>query len=660
MKKDLLYYGLGAVLLKSISFLLMPIYASRFSTADYGILTFLQLFATILGWFLGLQIFSGMWRYYYVLDGDNQTKLVKSSFGFSTIINFVILILAIIIIQFPIIKNLGYNYLLFIVLVTTFVGYFATQGLSILRLQRKPISFLKLNISRALLYFILVILFIVVLHKGIMSIFYGQLIAGIFLFVVFFFFMGNSKYLSINYDKKLTKKMLAFSIPLIPANLAMWVLNSSDNFFLKHFYTMSDVGTYAFSYKIVMLVQVLLVIPISQAWTPFVFSRIKDKKFIKIKINQMLQFFFAAGFIIVISLSFFTKDFLSLFAKEGYLEGTKIIFVAGLSYIMYGGCALMAVSYHIAEKTKLLPKYFAYGAITNIVLNYFFIQWFGLMGAATATLLSFFLIFVLYNLNVNKYFSLKISYKVLISISIVGFGVYFLSLLINNIFSFYITMVIKIILIILYFLFLYKLLRKSKALKYTAKEILKKVKNKIYISENLYRLSNPTKIKNMKNINEKYQVKIVTNEDMNLLKEYSDIYRSNNHFDKNIKLRLEEQNEYIGIAVIDLDNKKVAYLCWISFNNEIETGIHYKYKIKKDEAYFFDDDCVQEYRRQGLHQRCMQERINYSINKGINNIYIAMYNNNYKAINNIHKFDFKIYKRIVKFKVLNKKFNFSR
>jgi len=86
MKKDLFYYGVGAVLLKFISFLLMPIYASRFSVADYGILTFLQLFATILGWLLGLQIFSGMWRYYYVLDGNNQTKLVKSSFGFSVII----------------------------------------------------------------------------------------------------------------------------------------------------------------------------------------------------------------------------------------------------------------------------------------------------------------------------------------------------------------------------------------------------------------------------------------------------------------------------------------------------------------------------------------------------------------------------------------------
>lgn len=118
------------------------------------------------------------------------------------------------------------------------------------------------------------------------------------------------------------------------------------------------------------------------------------------------------------------------------------------------------------------------------------------------------------------------------------------------------------------------------------------------------------------------------------------------HFERNIKPRLKDQKRYIGIAVIDKLKNKLSYLCWISFDNEIDTGMHYRFKLKNNEAYFFDDDCVPEYRRQGLHQRLMQKRINYCINKGIKNIYIAIYRNNYKAINNLNKFNFKIYKRI--------------
>jgi ribosomal protein S18 acetylase RimI-like enzyme len=458
--------------------------------------------------------------------------------------------------------------------------------------------------------------------------------------------MRNSKYLSFSYDKELTKKMLTFSIPLIPANLAMWVLNSSDNFFIKYFYTISDVGTYAFSYKIVMLVQGLLVIPINQAWTPFIFSRIKDTDFIKKKINQMLQLFFSAGFILVVFLSFFTKDILSLFAKEGYLEGTKIIFVAGLSYIMYGGCTLMEVGYHIAEKTKLCPKYFVYGAITNIILNYFFIKWFGLVGAAIATFLSFFLIFLLYNLNINKYFPLKISYKAIISIFSAGFIVYFLSLLVNKLCINYIAIFFKIFLLFLYIWLLYIILRRSGALTESFREIYIKIKNILIIGENFYKLSNPVKINNFRGIDNKYVIKIVSNGDANLLKEYSNKNRLKDHFERNIKPKLKDQKKYIGIAVIDKLKNKLSYLCWISFDNEIDTGMHYRFKLKNSEAYFFDDDCVSEYRTQGLHQKLMQERINYCINKGIKNIYIAIYRNNYKAINNLKKFDFKIYKRI--------------
>ena len=86
--------------------------------------------------------------------------------------------------------------------------------------------------------------------------------------------------------------------------------------------------------------------------------------------------------------------------------------------------------------------------------------------------------------------------------------------------------------------------------------------------------------------------------------------------------------------------------------------MHYKFKLKNNEVYFFDDDCVPEYRRQGLHNRVMQERINHCIQKNIKNIYIAIYRNNYMAINNINKFDFNIYKRIFFIKLIKRMIKF--
>jgi O-antigen/teichoic acid export membrane protein len=477
MKKDFLIYGCGSILLQLFSFFLMPVYASQFSAEDYGVLVFLQIVATVLGWLLGLGVFSGMWRYYYEVKSTERIKIVSSAFGFSTVINILLLVSTVAIIQLPLIRNSGYNFLLVIVAITSFIAYFVSNGLSLLRLQKKPFAYLKLSILQSLLFFIIVILFVLVFNRGIASVFYGKLIASIIIFLLFFFVLGNYKYLSFTCDRQMTRKMLRFSLPLIPGNLAMWVLNTSDNFFIKHFYTMGDVGTYAFSYKVAMLVQVLLVIPVQQAWSPFILSHIKDKDFIKLKINQMLQLFLAAGVSLVVFLSFFTKDILSLFAKPEYLEGTKIIFIAGSSYIMLGGCALMAIAYHVAEKTKLLPMYFTYGAIVNIVLNFYLINWFGLLGAATATFLSFFVIFLFYCLNINKYFPVKIRYKTLISISIAGTIAYLLSLLCDKYLTTELSILSKLVILLICLNILYLLVRKSGALKISITEITMKLKN---------------------------------------------------------------------------------------------------------------------------------------------------------------------------------------
>ena len=78
-------------------------------------------------------------------------------------------------------------------------------------------------------------------------------------------------------------------------------------------------------------------------------------------------------------------------------------------------------------------------------------------------------------------------------------------------------------------------------LKENFKEIFVKFKNKLVIGENFYKLSDPIRIKNLRDIDNKYTIKIVSNDDVDLLKEYSDKNRPKGYFERNIKLRLKVQ-----------------------------------------------------------------------------------------------------------------------
>jgi len=219
---------------------------------------------------------------------------------------------------------------------------------------------------------------------------------------------------------------------------------------------MADVGVYAFSYKIAMLVQIVLIAPMKQTWNPYIFSNINNLDIVRKRIHLALQLYFIVGVGMVLGLSSFTADILKLFAKPEYIEGTKIIFIVGYSYLIYGACALIAIAYHIAEKTSELPKYFTIGAISNIVLNFLIIPQYGYIGAAWTTIFSFLIIFFMYIINVNKYFHLPLQWKTISLFNLIGFIFYYIAK------SFELPIFTKVLLLFIYLSISVLFLKKSK------------------------------------------------------------------------------------------------------------------------------------------------------------------------------------------------------
>jgi len=124
------------------------------------------------------------------------------------------------------------------------------------------------------------------------------------------------------------------------------------------------------------------------------------------------------------------------------------------------------------------------------------------------------------------------------------------------------------------------------------------------------------------------------------LRNYANIHRSSIHFEKNIEYRLERKDRFVGYAVLDIVNDEIAYLSWIDLKMIQLTDAQYKKGLNPEQAYFFDDHCVPKYRRMGLHKRIFYDRINYCVNNNIEEIFIAIMNDNEIAINNLSKFNF--------------------
>ena len=124
-------------------------------------------------------------------------------------------------------------------------------------------------------------------------------------------------------------------------------------------------------------------------------------------------------------------------AEEGQVLSSKEMFVFTGVFVMFGLVYIlpyfsqMLISYWsmffdwsdiVNDKKSILDiLYYALnffvGAVTNIILNYFFIPSFGISGAAYSTILTYLLIIFLFDIfNKKTRVLLKIKYKSIISI----------------------------------------------------------------------------------------------------------------------------------------------------------------------------------------------------------------------------------------------------
>jgi len=156
---------------------------------------------------------------------------------------------------------------------------------------------------------------------------------------------------------------------------------------------------------------------------------------------------------------------------------------------------------------------------------------------------------------------------------------------------------------------------------------------------NTYLLRNPQFFETISSIDPKFEIRQIGLNDLEKLKKtYSD--RGPEMFRNKIPPRLNSP-DWVGLAVVDSSNGEIAYISWI-VTKSIEYFKEFNIDLEAGQFFLKDGYCSTYYRHQGLHTRMEQERINYCIRNGANEILIQILNANEKGkasvLNNGYEF----------------------
>jgi len=367
-----------------------------FSTYEFGVYS--NIYAYIA--FLNIVYIYGMdaafLKYKSVSEFSEEKKVFSTPYIFVTITTLVFSLI-ILLLKVPLSDGMSvpfqYSYLLNYVILILIFDTLALVPFSNLRLQRKAGKFALIKTLNILINLGLNIYLIIVLDYGIEGIFISNTIASAFSFVALL--PEIVKYFIPKIDFDLLKKMLKFGIPYLPASIAATIVQVIDRPILVRLAGESALGIYQANYKLGIFMM-LFVQMFQYAWQPFFLNNAKDEN-AKRLFSKILTIYVIASSLILVILSLFISDFAKIEIYGGrtiigqeFLSGLYIVPVVLLAYVFHGMYVNFQAGIYIEEKTKYFPLVTGAGALINIVVNILLIPSIGIMGAAVATLTSYF------------------------------------------------------------------------------------------------------------------------------------------------------------------------------------------------------------------------------------------------------------------------------
>ncbi len=265
-----------------------------------------------------------------------------------------------------------------------------------------------------LLSILLTVYFVLLKGMGVYGALLAQLISYglIFLFTIYYVFSRYKFRFSYNWSKKI----LSYGFPLIGTGVAVWILNSTDRYFLAHYLDLSSVGIYAVGAKLSNIVGIIGG-ALQLSWGPYAMD-IQYEKNAKEIYSKVFQLFFIFNVILILGISMFATDILKVFTQPDFYNAKAVVPFLCASVFFSSAYFIVSIGINLTKKLQHTIWITMSAAGINILLNFILTPLFGSVGAAFSIMLANFVIFLLTFILSQKYYKIDYKYKVIILLSL--------------------------------------------------------------------------------------------------------------------------------------------------------------------------------------------------------------------------------------------------
>lgn len=243
----------------------------------------------------------------------------------------------------------------------------------------------------------------------------GLVVSNLITFLIMTLFIVASIGFKVPNFKKM-KEYLSFGLPTIPSNLSYWIVDSSDRYIIGILLGTAFVGYYSPGYTLGNIILMILT-PFSTLLPSVLVGYFEENEIDKMKqyFKYSMKYFLLIAIPSVFGLSLLSKPILMILTTpEIALNGYLVTPFAALSALLFGIYAIIGNIIILKKKTKITGIIWIIVAFLNIILNIILVPYFGILGAAIVTLITYILAFAMTLIYSLKYFKFDFDYVFII------------------------------------------------------------------------------------------------------------------------------------------------------------------------------------------------------------------------------------------------------
>ena len=391
---------------KILVFLLVPFYTNVLTRSEYGVADVMQVSLLLLVPLLSVNAGEAALRY-GIENPSKRGGILRSGLRRVFISVSVVFVVCAAALFFPVSRQLKIYIALFAIL------FFCDAFYEFLLLFTQGCEKVKIMITGSVSCTVFIIacnlFFLLVLKLGLYGYLYSQMAAYTLSALLMFFLSGGVKLLKEEEDFSLKKEMGTYGKGMLLYAAASWVNNAIDRYFILFMLGSVSNGIYGVAYKIPAILTVFqrIFAQSFQMSATKTYREYDAARFFS-RLYELYNAIMVSGCAVILLI----LHPLASFMFSGEFIAARIYVPPLLISVIFGALNGFLGSICLAYKDgKSMGTATGIGAAVNIVLNFFGIRMYGMMGAAAATMISYFTMFIIAFFKTRAHVKLRVNLK---------------------------------------------------------------------------------------------------------------------------------------------------------------------------------------------------------------------------------------------------------